>query len=265
MSSIISWLMDFIADLNTWFSEGLIEQAVNWDMASAILQSQSIRTIYNAILPVGLSLCCLFFLLELYEQTTHDNLTPEHLIRGLVKLFLGVFLLDNLVTVSESGAASGLLLGIANFASGLCTSLSSAWDGASIQIIADFTGSGLFSTIGKLLTVLTDKALPYLIIYAAVWFTSITRNLTVTLMAICSPIAVADVFHRGLDSNGIQYVKRFLGVCLQTFIIGAVCVAIDVINLAVDVGFIKNLLFGFAAASIVFKSKNLAYEVVGAR
>ena len=93
MSSIISWLMDLIANLNTWFSEGLIKQAVDWDMASTILSSNSIRIIYNAILPVGLSLCCLYFLLELYEQTTHDNLTPEHLIRGLVKLFLGVFLL----------------------------------------------------------------------------------------------------------------------------------------------------------------------------
>ena len=269
MGSIISFLNGLISDLNDFMGKGLLSEAVTNDLATSFLKSgggiQTVAT--STLIPIGITLCLFYFLLEMIEEATRDNFTVEHIVRGLIKLCLGVMLIENLLpSGSGSNATDGILLGIANFASALVENLSDvSW---SDTITTDFSGLSIFSLIGNILALINQPVGAYLLMYIAVWFVSITRNITIAVMAVYAPIAMADIFHRGLDSNGVQFVKRYAAVCLQIFIIGAIAVGIS--TLFTDPNYVsltgvKTILIGFACASLIFKSKNMAYEMMGVR
>ena len=79
---------------------------------------------------------------------------------------------------------------------------------------------------------------------------------------------MADIFHRGLDSTAVQFIKRYTAICLQIFIVAAIAIGANSIFNSpkyVTATGIKTWLIGFACASLVFKSKNLAYEMMGVR
>lgn len=85
-----------------------------------------------------------------------------------------------------------------------------------------------------------------------------------------APIALSDFMHEGFHSSGWRYLKSFLAVCLQGFVILLIAQIYSSIMLktVTYAGFMETcvsyFVISFAAVSLMFKSQTLCKELVGA-
>lgn len=181
------------------------------------------NTFNNVILPVGYTLLCLYFLLELLAQTTRDNFNMEHFIRLLIKLLIGKLLMDNCIA---------LLDGLTTFSNAIMNSITVNTTGDASRVNADaLKRSGL--TFWKELALWFKLIIPYLAMVAANLFAKITiysRAIELIVRTLMAPIGMADIFAEGMRGSGFKYLKKFLAVNLQGAIILAIIVAMNFFN-----------------------------------
>ena len=162
MGSIISAIKAFVDCINSFMGKGIVAEATNNDLSASILSSTGpiYQVCTSVIIPIGISLCLLYFLLEMLEEATRDNFTIEHIVKGMIKLCLGVMLIQNLLPTKDS---DGILLGITGFATSLCTSLTEVnWTG---KLILDVEGKSIFTIMGQIMQLINEPIVPYVLMY----------------------------------------------------------------------------------------------------
>lgn len=183
-----------------------------WDLIGIVFN--------DVILPVGYAFLGMYFLLELLEKTTRDNFNLEQFIRLLIKLLIGKILMDNCLA---------LLQGIQSFADLLSKDIT---ENASSANIFDY--HKLYDLPWYKDIILYVKVLVPGIVMLAVSVVAkticITRSIEIVIRAIVAPIGMADIFTEGTRGAGFRYVKKFLAVNLQGFMILIIALSMQYIN-----------------------------------
>jgi len=238
----------------------------------------------RAILPVGYSLLVLYFLIELMEKTTHENLNFEHFLRLFIKLIVGKILMDNAIDV---------LAGLLAIGNSLATAISEKFgggfldgsDNANSQIVnitllkESASDLNLFESIGVWARLITPQ-LANMVVLAMAKVVCWSRSIEIVVRAMLAPIAMPDIFSEGTRGHGFRYLKRFLAVSLQGVIILAIVIAMNQLNIQVinetnqapitDVTqipwnyFVTSIAMGFTTVTLIQRSKDWANDVVGA-
>lgn len=252
----------FLSDIKTYVLEstGGTFQGV-WETAT---------TIYNAVAPIGLILLVVYFLIDLMEGVTAEQINIEMLIKKFIKLVVGEILISNGMT---------LIQGFVDFGNGLANLVSYTYASFSSQDIIDTMMAGM-SDYGFFEAIMFRAQL--LIPSAAAWVIGIvvkvvcfSRVLELAARAMLSPIAVADIFSGGTRSSGFRYMKKILALCIQGVVLLAIAIGVSSIEAGVlgsmsptsvsdGWGFIlTTLAVNFTAISMMFKSLSIANDVAG--
>ena len=101
-------------------------------------------------------------------------------------------------------------------------------------------------------------------------FIAYSRMIEMMLRVVAAPIALSDFFSEGLHSTGWRYIKTFLAICLQGFMILLIAkIYSSIVGKIITGGSFMELTVGFlvisfAAIALMFKSLSLCKEMVGA-
>lgn len=231
------------------------------DAATNVMQSG-----YNIIVSVSAVLITLYFLLDLIEemQRPHSQ-TPETIFKTLVKVVIAVELVihgfDLFVTLRQVGdALTGSLVGIMSVSGG----------GASVadQIVPQ--GEKWYTYLG----IWIELTLPFIcskIISVGINVTCYARLIELSIRTIFAPIAITNVFHDGLRSPGVRYIKKYIAVCLQSAVIICILALASLISLSAiqgnpgDDNFVwATLAINFSALIAILKSQSVANDIAGA-
>ena len=94
------------------------------------------------------------------------------------------------------------------------------------------------------------------------------------LVSLFLPIPIADVYKDGLNSKGIRYIKKLIALFIQGAIILLVVMASSLLQGSVQqavngvastiLGMFYNIGLIFVTVMVIFKSQNIANDIVGA-
>lgn len=219
----------------------------------------------NFTAPIGYLLVVLYFILEIIEHTSRDNLNTELFIKATIKLFLGVAFIINCVPLLEGaiGFADSLVVRLTdsdNFGgmNAVNVSLHSQYRTASIWECAGTICGGIFNWLLSLI--------PALIVLIV----CLSRYLDIAVRTTFAPIGMANIFEGGLNSSGMKYFKKFAASCLHG---AAMLVVVSVSALLSNanalsgyygvLGLGKEILLQLATCVMVVKSKSLMNDVMG--
>lgn len=246
---------------------GLLEGARNIltgtsiDSVTGIMQSG-----YNIIIGISAALITLYFLMDLVEQMQRaQGQTPELILRSLIKVVIAVELIihgfDLFVTLRQVGDS---------LTSSLTSVTSMAAGGMNVadQIVPE--GEKWYTYLGLAFQLILPFAFSK-IIYLGINVTCYARIIELVIRTIFAPIAIADVFHDGLHSPGVRYIKKYIAVCLQGAVILCILSITSTISasalsgLGGDDNYIwATLAINFSALMAILKSQGLANDVAGA-
>lgn len=212
--------------------------------------------VYGAIEALGYSLITLYCLLDIMEKAQADNLTPELIMRALIKLFIAFFLIKNglkiIVKLIEIGNA---LIGAVGTA------------GAGASSPYTHVEYGLFAAIGQLVKVVVPWLLA-LLAKLVVYLISLSRLVQIGVYAVFAPVGMANIYEGGMNSSGFRYLKKFMAVILQGAIIVAILVVVGKLQQTVINQFgLGELLAGAAIGlmqlMLIVRSQTWANDVLG--
>lgn len=170
-------------------------------------QSSYFEAIYNLFISIGLGLAIMYFLLDLMNIAATTELTMEKVVKSFIKLCLACLLVK---------CGYQVLIIIANIGSTLA-------EGITINPnVVDLTNPDLAlkSMWDALIVVagLLPLALTFLIVFVCSKIILYSRLVEVAINLVLSPIALADIPTGGLRSNGVTFLRKFLGLSLQTVV-----------------------------------------------
>ena len=256
---------------NPYFNvEKLLRFDVSGDFKSIWNAGESI---YKTLLPVGLILVVVYFLLELFEKVLQDSFSAEHLAKSFIKLALMLLFLMNgyeLIT-----AAMDIVSAMFNTLMDPSVFKETVSPMCYIEMVSDSkTGAvlGMISVIIQMALLL----FPYLIMLLAKLVVRIiiwVRIMNIVIYTMFAPIGMADMV-KGTESSGFRYFKKLISFSLQGVIIygittGYKLVSNIIIKTSVNslnglYGFISTMVLAFVVITLMFRSANLASEVMGA-
>lgn len=179
-------------------------------------------TFNNVILPVGYTLLCLYFLLELLERTTHEHFNLEQFMRLLIKLLIGKLMMDNCMALLDgltsfanilsSGISKNVVETSLVNAEGLKTHNLKFWEEAMVwlRLVIPYTAMIIANLLAKI--------------------TIYSRAIELIVRTLMAPIGMADIFAEGMRGAGFRYLKKFLAVNLQGAIILVIVMAMNFFN-----------------------------------
>jgi len=236
----------------------------------------TLATLYKStMIPIGSALLVLYFLIELMEQTTHDNFNIEHFFRMFIKLLLGSLLINNGLVILQDLQA---------FGNSICNSMIDSkisLGGLSPEALAVFHAQADSLAWYKAPLLWVQLAIPFLmdfVIQILVQVICYSRLIEIVVRAMFAPLALPDVFAEGTRGGGFKYLKKYFATCLQGAIILGICIAMATLSasyLPIDTNglsdinkipytyYLQTVTLGFATASLVMKSKEWANDVVG--
>ena len=286
------FLIDWVSDI---FGSGLfssVESILNWNPSSGEFTTVwgIICNVYeNVCVPIGMGLVLIYFMVNVIEKSTQQqSIDVEHIIKLLLKLFIGLYLIEHGLEIMASiySLSFGLVKGIAGLQSD-----DAAYGGPGNDVVAaiwkQLTGEdinkdvkwGVLDVFSKFIPVFFQLILPWiftLIMKIVVYFVCYTRLIEFYLKTAAAPIALSDFFTEGVHSNGWKFVKGYIATALQAGIIMLAVVVFNgiaggIMNGGVagilDIGYmlftIKYLALGIATIGVMLKSLSLAKELVG--
>ncbi len=233
------------------------------------------RGLYNAVMPLGVYLLFIYFLVALIDKCANDQFTWEQLWKLLAMLIVSKAIMEHgfdiltklfgvgqsvLQTVANAGsiAEGDLQLDTATILDGMRESLGF---------------KGLLKALGDVI-IWIFLLIPWVIswiIRIAVNVICISRVIDIYLRVIYAPIALSDFFAHGTSGSGWRFLKGFLAVSLQ----GAMIFGIGIIysalfsTLAYTEGtnimtfLVPVLALSASCVMMMFRSLSLAKEIVG--
>ena len=101
-----------------------------------------------------------------------------------------------------------------------------------------------------------------------------SRGISIIIYGVFLPIPIADVYKDGLNSKGIRYIKKLIALFIQGAIILLVVMASSLLQGSVQqavngvastiLGMFYNIGLIFVTVMVIFKSQNIANDIVGA-
>lgn len=216
--------------------------------------------VYEGMIPVGLLLAVIYFLLGLGEKVLDDNFTAEVFAREFIKLAAMVLLVQNGWTLVDWGIQLSTF--IFKKLSDATTLISS---GGSCQYNA-CNNRDILESIGNIISLY----FPYLGIQLAQFIVKIiawSRVLNLVVRVMLAPIGMADCIRGGTSSQGFKYFKKIVSVSLQGAIILSVSVAYDLIKSIIvvnsDFSWLITLVLAATCVTLIFRTSQMADEVMG--
>lgn len=267
-----SWFTDIFS--NEVFTK--IAEILKLDPSSGELSFawQAAERVYNNVMvPIALGLLVIWFLVNLMEKSSSEQITIEQFLMLFVKLIAAKFIIDNGFQIFADLWSLGISViddvgdAFTHNANGLAFDYHALWK--------DITGHEWNEKLPILtsLGLMCQLLLPWIaskIMIACVYFICYSRLLEMLVRMLATPIAVSDFVTEGLHGAGWRYMKNFLAICLQGMIIVAIGQLYPLVMagvLTTSGGFwtvvLKYLAFSFAAIALMFKSLSLSKELVG--
>lgn len=240
------------------------------------------ENIYDKILvPLGLGVMLIWFVCTFLEKTTHEDFTIEKWFLELGKIVAAQYLIIHGLEL----LATFMSLGIALFNKFDTLSIGSAPPGASIEIHklvwTAITDKGWDDKVGII------ECLGYLLPVLLMWIGSLIAQVIMRVIAYSrifelfirgalAPLAFADFYGQGMHSTGLKFLRGYLAIAIQGFIIYVISLLLNIILTDVltnSFGGTEMHLFAFcgsyfailfAAIALILKSLSLSKELVGA-
>lgn len=260
------------------------------DQAHPAEWSNAMNIYSKVVLPIGIFLIVIFFILAIYKAILNDGLTPnKHLAQALVKPTLGVMI--SLTLITGFGASNkNVLITIYEFTQSMMNELvqvaGETEDGESnLEAQAEFinqqtkegfavveNGEIVVGTKFQMLGGLDNFFaifLPWIMasigqIYATIMVYG--RNLELIILFIMAPMAIADSGYKGSEGAGFRYLKEWAAISLQGFLMLLVLMifgSTQASGLAGDSGLINHLAMFLASLMLLGKTRSIARQVVG--
>lgn len=238
----------------------------------------AMSTAYDVMLPIGMALLVLYFLIEILSDTTMDNFNTEHFVKKLLVLAVCA------IVIIEG---PNILAGLSGFGDAMLEDTSAAISEAlgdgnytkswAIYDRAFSDDDGIFSTISLALYaigVILDNLVFYLlmlVVIMVIYFTALGRALELVIRFLFAPLGIAPLVcgNSPARSAGIRYIKQFASLCLQgAVLVGAVGGAIIIKeSLAGADGFGGNplidILLPLTLLGLVSRTRHISDDIIG--
>lgn len=238
-----------------------------WD---GVVNNGTLKKYYDIILSIGISLNFAYFLVFLMREMTEGHFNPDALIKSLIMLVAGIYLISN---------SFQLLLNFVDIGTSLGKSLltAEAENPAAYLTVKDTwitevaANKNVFTRVGALLAVLGSvgaafvRRLPMLYIQVICYM----RIIELFVRIVFSPLALGDIYSGGQNPTAIRYLRSFLACVLS----GAVIVGANLIyhlilsaglpELGGVSGFIAHCVILFALMGFCGKANTFAKELCG--
>lgn len=274
-------LQDMLTDL---FAGGLFDDVGNvlslnpstgiyeivWNVAVAIYDSICV--------PIATALVLIYFIVNIIERVTQQNFDLEYVIKSLLKLFVGLYLIQNgltLMTTIYSLSFSFLNEVVSNniAEANLKMTAQTAFKQLTGEAWNQTESWGTLKTIGHAWDYIT-VFIPWIclnVLKIVIRFVCYTRLIEFYIKTATAPIALSDFFTEGMHSNGWKFIKGYIAIALQA---GVIMLSVVIFN-AIAAGIytsgdgwwafiIKYFALGFATVGVMLKSLSLTKEIVGA-
>lgn len=220
------------------------------------------REYYDALVVFGKMLVVIYVLVEILEKTTSDNFNAEHLVKCLIKLFVGVIVMDMGYDIVTAGMDfSSAVFGKVATAVGAGTSATGSC------VFDALRDNGLFDALVKMAYIL----FPYLFMLAAKLIIGVicwARVLDIMVRVIFAPIGMADLIQEGTRGSGWKYLKKLVASGLQGAVIIGIIRCYGIITSAISSGgsnggWAVTLMLAFVVITVAFKASSIANDIVG--
>lgn len=236
-----------------------MEKIIAGDTTQQVMSTM--QGVYDQLMPVGLALIVLYFLLELIDKTTRDNFSLEHFFRLMLKLLVAKFLMENGWTILNS------FIRIGNSIFGLMSVESVGITATLKEYVEEIQDASNLTNLAMIF----QWAIPWVFAFVSRLISKVIcwgRTIEIGVRSVCAPIAMADIFQDGFHGGGFRYLRKFFAVCLQAFVIMLVIQISGVIQGIVigdgGVTMINSLVVGLTTCALVIKSQQIANDLVGA-
>jgi hypothetical protein len=223
----------------------------------------SVKTIFDALVPVASVLAVIFFLLEIGEKVFSEHFNAEQLVLSFVRLGLALLVIMN---------GFDILTAINTLCSNIFETVK---DSASITTTTGATcffesasAMSLFEKAGCILSVLISylfMLIAWIMILATAW----KRIFDIIVYAMFFPIGISDVVRGGLDSSGVSYMKKMAAKFLQGTIVLTIIIAYNLVSsLALSTGSgagnFGSVILALTVMTLMLQSESIASAIVGA-
>lgn len=250
---------------------------VNVDVTSTykVIWDAMTRIANNVAVPIGVMVVVLFFLLAVMDKVSSENLTLEVMLKEIIKLAIGLYLVTNAV---------GIITNCVYIGNGILNSVFGSIEMAPVEQ-ATFTVEQLKSLGGLwgamyFAMAIVVIALIEIIIILIMKAIALVRLMEICVRASLSPLALSDSFAGNfLQSHAMNFIRSFTAVCIQGSFILIIAYMIPtmmtniIVNIdSIDMFGIQALFFllemlivSIAGLVLMFKSGSIAKELLGAR
>jgi hypothetical protein len=184
----------------------------------------TVETVATALVVVGVSLATLFFLIGVVKSTSTyiDLKRPEVAVKILLRLVITKIFIDNfmMIMLEIIAAVQALISFVAKKA---------AFTGAAAELIVPADLSSAIADAGffeKLLVAIVGLIafLAIFILSLLILFMVYLRFFKIYLYVALAPLPLATFAGESTQSHGVQFVRSFVGVCLQGLVIMLACI-----------------------------------------
>ncbi len=240
------------------FGGGLVEDVAEFmdSIINALLDffaSGTAKTALTLLIPVGVAMLTIFFVMHIIDASTKNMLSSEQLMLMFAKYFIGMFIMVFIVdiVIGLFGFSAGLYALVAD---GLTTNsvgsdyiffgLTNEGGGGGFPtkytedvaaVFEENLGSGISGFVdgaGLLLSLIVPLVL-YLVALLAAYFVTVSNAINLIVRGIYAPIGVVQLFDEGTRSSGIRYLKKFAADAILYAVIMGILWAAGQLNFAI--------------------------------
>lgn len=169
-------------------------------------------SIYGALVPIGQALAVLFWMVGISEIAMRDDLSPELIVKDLIKIIFTLIFIDEFGFDIAKG-----FIGFADYILGQVSTFATTSGSFAVQQADNFDNVPISKLPLSLLTLLAFLAFKFFIqiqVAIIMW----ARKLKVMLMTSLMPLGLYD-FRDGFNSTSAMFLKKYFALCLQGVII----------------------------------------------
>lgn len=241
--------------------------------------------IYNKVaLPLGIMMIVIYFIINIQVSSIEGiDQGLRSWIKPLISVFVGIALMtygmDIFITLFELGHTMINVL-VENIGTVGSVTMEAKLDAMNALAGTTLVGleEGVFVQVGKIgmvdgIGLGIELLIPYvvsLIINIAVTFIFYGRLINMFIRFAVAPIALSDVAAKGQQSTGFRYIKSFLALALQGFLMIAVVVIYEFIQVSIFEagilsigGLVSYLGLAVAYLSLLAQTGTISKELVG--
>ena len=232
--------------------------------------------LYGAFRPIGLSLAALYWLIELGTLVKEDHFNVETFFISMIKLVIAIYIVDHGYGICDHLLDFGdAVIELVKTRSTLVWSVTDSPLDEKDRIVKIVD---MFRLIFPLIIFTACGLVAKLVL----WLRCLSRSIKMGIYIGLAPLALADITG-GSHSTSINYLKRFLALCLEGGILLAMNLFVGMLfaNLAppgdksiaqlliesggniLSITTIKALVFGLTGIGMYSKAEEIAMSIVG--